>query len=83
MNKDDALLIADKILALINSQPRTPSREEIAAAVETAIPPKTMAYHLGSTLESFLVEEGELEAATLKAVKTVIAWQISQEILRG
>lgn len=30
MNKTDALLIADKILALINSQPRTPSREEIA-----------------------------------------------------
>lgn len=33
MNKTDALLIADKILALINSQPRTPSREEIAEIV--------------------------------------------------
>jgi hypothetical protein len=38
--------------------------------------------HIGSTLESFLQEEGVLEEATLKAVKTVIAWQIAQEMKR-
>jgi hypothetical protein len=36
--------------------------------------------HIGSTLESFLHEEGILESATLKAVKAVIAWQIAQEM---
>lgn len=36
--------------------------------------------HVGSTLESFLQEEGMFEEATLKAVKTVIAWQIAQEM---
>jgi hypothetical protein len=30
MTKDDSLALADKVLALINSSPRTPSREEIA-----------------------------------------------------
>jgi hypothetical protein len=34
--------------------------------------------HMGSTLESFLEEEGIYEAATLKATKAVIAWQIAQ-----
>lgn len=38
--------------------------------------------HMGSTLESFLKEEGLFESATLKAVKTVIAWQIAQEMKR-
>ena len=34
--------------------------------------------HMGSTLESFLEEEGTHESATLKATKAVIAWQIAQ-----
>ena len=34
--------------------------------------------HMGSTLESFLEEEGIHEGATLKATKAVIAWQIAQ-----
>jgi len=34
--------------------------------------------HMGSTLESFLEEEGIHESATLKATKAVIAWQIAQ-----
>ena len=38
--------------------------------------------HIGSTLESFLREEGSYEFATLKAVKTVIAWQIAEEMKR-
>src|SRR5262245_10678425 len=38
--------------------------------------------HVGSTLDSFLKEEGIFESATLKAVKTVIAWQIEQEMKR-
>lgn len=38
--------------------------------------------HIGSTLESFLQEEGVLEEATLRAVKTVIAWQIAREMKR-
>ena len=38
--------------------------------------------HIGSSLDSFLQEEGILEDATLKAVKAVIAWQIAQEMKR-
>ena len=38
--------------------------------------------HVGSSLESFLKEEGIFESATLKAVKAVIAWQIADEMKR-
>jgi antitoxin HicB len=38
--------------------------------------------HIGSTLESFLDEEGIFESATLKAVKTVAAWQTAEETKR-
>jgi antitoxin HicB len=38
--------------------------------------------HIGSSLESFLKEEGIFESATLKAVKGVIAWQIAEEMRR-
>ncbi len=34
--------------------------------------------HVGSTLESFLEQEGTLESATAKAVKAVVAWQLAQ-----
>ncbi|MEI9991345.1 MAG: helix-turn-helix transcriptional regulator [Rhizomicrobium sp.] len=34
--------------------------------------------HRGSTLDSFLEEEGILEQATLKAIKSVLAWRISE-----
>ncbi|UYN94424.1 MAG: XRE family transcriptional regulator [Enhydrobacter sp.] len=34
--------------------------------------------HHGSTFESFLEEEGQLEAATAKAIKRVTAWQLQQ-----
>lgn len=36
--------------------------------------------HVGSSLESFLQEEGILEEATALAVKRIIAWQISHEM---
>ena len=36
--------------------------------------------HLGSTLESFLEEEGILEEATVSAIKSVIAWQLAEEM---
>lgn len=36
--------------------------------------------HVGSSLEDFLEEEGILEAATTKAVKSVVAWQLAQEM---
>jgi antitoxin HicB len=36
--------------------------------------------HRGSSLESFLEEEGILEEATTGAVKRVIAWQLQQEM---
>jgi antitoxin HicB len=36
--------------------------------------------HVGSSLEDFLEEEGILEAATTKAVKSVVAWQLVQEM---
>ena len=39
------------------------------------------ATHIGSTFEAFLVEEGLCEAATVHAVKRVIAWQIEQAML--
>lgn len=42
---------------------------------------KAKARH-GSSLESFLEEEGLLEDATLAAVKKVIAWQLNQEMVR-
>jgi antitoxin HicB len=38
--------------------------------------------HIGSTLESFLKEEGICESATRKAVKTVVAWQMAEEMRR-
>ncbi len=34
----------------------------------------------GSSLEDFLIEDGNLEAATAVAVKRVIAWQLAQEM---
>ena len=42
------------------------------------MPRKSKNPHVGSTLESFLEEEGIHESATLKATKAVIAWQIAQ-----
>jgi DNA-binding Xre family transcriptional regulator len=36
--------------------------------------------HVGSSLESFLKEEGILESATTKAVKRVVAWQLAEEM---
>jgi predicted transcriptional regulator len=36
--------------------------------------------HVGSSLEDFLDEEGILEAATSKAVKSVVAWQLAEEM---
>jgi antitoxin HicB len=36
--------------------------------------------HVGSSLEDFLDEEGILESSTAKAVKSVIAWQLAQEM---
>jgi len=38
--------------------------------------------HIGSSVESFLAEEGILETSTLKAVKAAIAWQIAEEMKR-
>ena len=38
--------------------------------------------HHGSTLESFLEEEGILEQATIAAVNSVIAWQLAEEMNR-
>ena len=34
--------------------------------------------HIGSTLTSFLKEEGILEEVTLRAIKSVLAWRISE-----
>lgn len=34
--------------------------------------------HIGSSFDSFLEEEGTLEACTVVAVKRVLAWQLSQ-----
>ncbi len=36
--------------------------------------------HRGPTLESFLEEEGILEEATNYAIKSVLAWQLAQEM---
>ena len=36
--------------------------------------------HLGSSLEDFLNEEGILEEATIYAIKSVIAWQLGEEM---
>ena len=36
--------------------------------------------HLGSSLEDFLNEEGILEKATIYAIKSVIAWQLGEEM---
>ena len=36
--------------------------------------------HVGSSLESFLEEDGILESATTKAVKRVVAWQLTEEM---
>lgn len=34
--------------------------------------------HIGTDFDAFLAEQGELEEATVVAVKRVIAWQIQQ-----
>ena len=34
--------------------------------------------HLGSTVESFLKEEGIYEEATTHAIKSVLAWQVAE-----
>ena len=36
--------------------------------------------HVGSSLEDFLAEEKILESATAKAVKSVIAWQLAEQM---
>lgn len=41
---------------------------------------KTKHPNHGSSLEDFLKEDGNLEAATVIAVKRVIAWQLQQEM---
>ena len=38
--------------------------------------------HWGSTLDSFLEEEGMREQATAAAIKQVIAWQLTEEMKR-
>ena len=38
--------------------------------------------HEGSTVESWLEEEGFLDDATEKAVREVIAWQVAREMKR-
>ena len=38
--------------------------------------------HRGSTVESWLEEEGFLEEATEKAIREVIAWQLAREMKR-
>jgi hypothetical protein len=43
MNDSEALQAADAVLALINSQPRTPTREAIAAAIAASIAPPVAA----------------------------------------
>jgi predicted XRE-type DNA-binding protein len=39
-----------------------------------------MSEHIGSTLESFLEEEGILEEVTTQATLRVLAWQIKQDL---
>ncbi len=36
--------------------------------------------HRGSSFESFLEEEGLLEEATEKAIKSVLAWQLARQM---
>jgi antitoxin HicB len=36
--------------------------------------------HIGSTLDSWLEEEGILEEATNAAIKSVLAWQLAEEM---
>jgi DNA-binding phage protein len=41
---------------------------------------KLKSKHLGSRLEDFLSEEGILEETTVAAIKSVIAWQLAEEM---
>jgi hypothetical protein len=34
--------------------------------------------HIGSSVEDFLADEGILEESTAKAIKAVVAWQLSE-----
>ena len=38
--------------------------------------------HIGSSVETFLDEEGILASSTVRAAKTVVAWQIAEEMKR-
>ena len=47
------------------------ARRRLVARKKTGNP------HVGSDFESFLVEDGQLEATTAVAIKRVLAWQIA------
>jgi antitoxin HicB len=36
--------------------------------------------HVGTSLEDFLQDEGILDTSTAKAIKSVIAWQLAEEM---
>jgi DNA-binding transcriptional regulator LsrR (DeoR family) len=38
--------------------------------------------HIGSSVETFLDEEGILASSTVRAAKAVVAWQIAEEMKR-
>jgi len=44
---------------------------------------KHKASHIGSSFESFLAEQDELEEATVLAVKRVLTWELAREMKRA
>lgn len=51
-----------------------------ATEIERTLTMKLNKKHIGSSIESWLEEEGILESSTNFAVKSVLAWQIAQEM---
>jgi antitoxin HicB len=57
-----------------------PSRREARVLFAGVAAVKFKKKHIGSSLEDFLDEEGILESSTAKAIKSVIAWQLAEEM---
>ncbi len=57
--------------------------EALASRTRNGMKRKHKASHIGSSFESFLAEQDELEEATVLAVKRVLTWELAREMKRA
>ena len=77
MTKDQALLLADKLLALINAQPSTPSRDAMADVILAGIVPREIAasrkvdIYRDADIAKEMEEEAAVEAARKRYARAI------------